>query len=142
MDYLASEVLAQQPAALQEFLLKTSILDRLNGSLCEAVAQQSDLAAPGQTYLAWLEELNLFVVPLDDRREWFRYHQLFRQLLQHQLERRYQRDEIAALHRRASRWFAAHDLLEEAVQHALLADDTGERRADCGAAPSRADESG
>ncbi len=56
MDYLASEVLAQQPAALQEFLVKTSILDRLNGSLCEAVAQQSDLAAPGQTYLAWLEE--------------------------------------------------------------------------------------
>jgi LuxR family transcriptional regulator, maltose regulon positive regulatory protein len=124
MDYFASEVLAQQPAALQEFLVKTSILDRLHGSLCEAVAQQSDLAASGQTYLAWLEDLNLFVVPLDDRREWFRYHQLFRQLLQHQLERRYQRDEIAELHRRASRWFAAHELSEEAVQHALLADDT------------------
>jgi LuxR family maltose regulon positive regulatory protein len=126
MDYLASEVLAQQPAALQEFLIKTSILDRLNGSLCEAVAQQSDLAAPGQTYLAWLDELNLFVVPLDDQREWFRYHQLFRQLLQHQLERRYQRDEIAALHRRASHWLAAHNLLEEAVHHALLADNAAD----------------
>jgi LuxR family maltose regulon positive regulatory protein len=124
MDYFASEVLAQQPAALQEFLIKTSILDRLYGSLCEAVAQASDLAVSGQTYLAWLEELNLFITPLDDRREWFRYHPLFRQLLQHQLERRYQYDEIAELHRRASRWFAAHDLLEEAVQHALLADDT------------------
>jgi ATP/maltotriose-dependent transcriptional regulator MalT len=63
-------------------------------------------------------------VPLDDQREWFRYHQLFRQLLQHQLERRYQRDEIAGLHRQASQWFAAHDQLEEAVQHALLAGDT------------------
>jgi LuxR family transcriptional regulator, maltose regulon positive regulatory protein len=126
MEYLASVVLAQQPTALQEFLAKTSILDRLHGALCEAVAQQSDLAAPGQTYLAWLEELDLFVVPLDEQREWFRYHQLFRQLLQHQLERRYRRDEIAELHRRAGRWFAAHGLLEEAVQHALLADDAAE----------------
>jgi LuxR family transcriptional regulator, maltose regulon positive regulatory protein len=123
MDYFAGEVLAQQPAALQEFLIKTSILDRLNGALCEAVAQQSDLPASGETYLAWLEELNLFVVSLDDQREWFRNHHLFRELLQHQLEHRYSRDEIAALHRRASQWFAAHDLLEEAVQHALLADD-------------------
>ncbi len=122
MDYFASEVLAQQPAALQEFLIKTSILDRLYGSLCEAVAQASDLAVSGQTYLAWLEELNLFITPLDDRREWFRYHPLFRQLLQHQLERRYPRDEIVALHQRASRWLAAHDLLEEAVRHALLTD--------------------
>lgn len=123
LDYFASEVLAQQPAALQEFLVKTSILDRLQGSLCEAVARQSDLAAPGKTYLAWLEELNLFIVPLDDRREWFRYHQLFRQLLRHQLERLYPPSDIAELHRRASRWLAAHDLLEEAVQHALLAAD-------------------
>ncbi len=124
MEYFANEVLAQQPAALQEFLIKTSILDRLQGALCEAVTQQSDLAAPGRTYLDWLEELNLFVVPLDDQREWFRYHQLFQQLLQHQLERRYSRDEINALHRRASQWFVTHELLEEAVQHAVLADDT------------------
>lgn len=123
MDYFAREVLAQQPAALQEFLLKTSILDRLNGALCEAVAHQSDLAVSGQTYLSWLEELNLFIVSLDDRREWFRYHQLFRQLLQHQLEGRYPPDEIAALHRRASGWLAERGLLEEAVQHALLAND-------------------
>lgn len=121
MDYLASEVLAQQPVDLQEFLIKTSILERLHGSLCEAVVQGSEPAAPGQTYLTRLEELNLFITPLDDRREWFRYHPLFRQLLQHQLERRYPRSEIATLHRLASRWLAAHDLLEEAVQHALLA---------------------
>jgi ATP/maltotriose-dependent transcriptional regulator MalT len=81
------------------------------------------LAASGNTYLAWLEELNLFIVPLDDQREWFRYHQLFRQLLRHQLERLYQPSDIAELHRRASRWLAAHGLLEEAVQHALLAND-------------------
>lgn len=124
LDYFASEVLAQQPVPLQEFLVKTSILDRLNGSLCEAVAQQSDLAASGKTYLAWLEELNLFIVPMDDQREWFRYHQLFKQLLRHQLELRYPPGDIAELHRRASRWLAAHDLLEEAVQHALLAADT------------------
>jgi LuxR family transcriptional regulator, maltose regulon positive regulatory protein len=121
MDYFASEVLAQQPAALQEFLIKTSILEQLHGELCEAVAQESDLAASGHTYLAWLVELNLFITPLDDQREWFRHHPLFRQLLQHQLERRYPRDEIAALHQRASRWLAAHNLLEEAVRHALLA---------------------
>ncbi len=126
MDYFASEVLAQQPAALQEFLIKTSVLERLHGPLCEAVAQESNLAASGQTYLAWLEELNLFITPLDDRREWFRYHQLFRQLLQHQLERRYQHDEIAVLHQRASHWLAAHGLLEEAVRHALLADNVAD----------------
>ncbi len=123
MDYLAGEVLAQQTAALQEFLLKTSILDRMSGPLCEAVTGLRDPVSDGQTPLEWLEKINLFIVPLDDQREWFRYHQLLRQLLRHQLERVYQPSDIAELHRRASRWFVAHDLLEEAVQHALLVDD-------------------
>ena len=124
VDYLTSEVLVQQPTALQEFLLKTSILERLNGSLCEAVAQPGDRVTAGQTYLARLEELNLFIVPLDDQREWFRFHHVFQQLLQQQLKRRYPQSEIDELHDRASHWFATHGLLEEAVQHALLADNT------------------
>ena len=124
MNYLVGEVLAQQPAALQDVLLKTSILERLNNALCEAVAQESQLASPGKSYLDWLTERNLFIQPLDDEQEWFRYHHLFRRLLLQQLERRFTRDEIAALHQRASRWFAAHDLLEEALQHAALANDT------------------
>ncbi len=124
MDYLASEVLAQQTAALQEFLLKTSILDRMSGPLCEAVTGLRDPVSDGQTPLEWLEKINLFIVPLDDRREWFRYHQLFQQLLRHQLERRYPRDEIAA--RRAGQWFAMRGLFEEAIRHALLAGDTAD----------------
>jgi LuxR family maltose regulon positive regulatory protein len=117
MDYLAGEVLAQQPNAIQEFLLKTSVLEHFSGPLCEAVTGQGD----GQARLDWLEKNGLFVVPLDAHRQWYRFHNLFQELLQQQMARRYGRDEISALHRRAGAWFAAHDLLEEALRHDLAA---------------------
>ena len=83
----------------------------------------------GRAYLEWLEAGDLFVVPLDDKHEWYRYHHLFQQLLRNQLQRRYEPDEIAAIHSRASAWYAQNDLIDEALSHALSAgDDLGAAR--------------
>jgi LuxR family maltose regulon positive regulatory protein len=132
MDYLASEVLAHQPPAIQEFLLKTSVLERLSGSLCDTVislaqgserSERSDPYRDSQAHLEWLEKSDLFIVALDEHRQWYRYHHLFQELLQQQLASRCSRDEIAELHRRASAWFAAHDQVEEAFHHAFAAGD-------------------
>lgn len=113
-DYLAEDVLEQQPKAVQEFLLKTSLLDRLCGSLCAAVTGQ----AGAEEMLERLERENLFMVALDDRREWFRYHSLFAEFLREALERRYS-NEVEQLHRRAAGWYLRHDLPEAAFRHAL-----------------------
>lgn len=118
MDYLVEEVLRRQPARVRRFLLFTSILERLSASLCDAVTEQPD----SNHLLATVERGNLFVVPLDNQRRWYRYHHLFADVLQaHLLEEH--PHEIAALHRRASVWYADHDLPADAVRHALAAPD-------------------
>ncbi|MFL5656890.1 MAG: hypothetical protein ACJ8CB_22245, partial [Ktedonobacteraceae bacterium] len=118
VDYLTQEVLARQPADVQSFLLQTAILERLCGSLCEAVTGEPE----GQAMLERLEEANLFLLPLDDERRWYRYHQLFAEMLRQRLQR-VQPDRVARLHQRASAWYAQHELIREAVHHALAAPD-------------------
>jgi LuxR family maltose regulon positive regulatory protein len=118
MDYLLEEVLHQQPESLQTFLLRTSILERLCGPLCEAV-----LGAPpgsGQATLEALERANLFIVPLDNERRWYRYHHLFADLLRQRLG---QSTDVAPLHVRASQWYDDQGLDLEAFQHAAAAND-------------------
>jgi LuxR family maltose regulon positive regulatory protein len=118
VDYLTQEVLARQPAGVQSFLIQTAILERLCGSLCEAVTGEPG----GQAMLERLEEANLFLLPLDDERQWYRYHQLFAEMLRQRLQRTHP-DRVARLHQRASAWYAQHDLIREAVHHALAAAD-------------------
>ena len=125
LDYLVEEVLQQQPPNLQSFLLQTSILTRLTGSLCEAVCDL-DKASPnhddGHTLLNQLAKSNLFIVPLDDERRWYRYHHLFADLLQYRLQQE-QAGTIPALHRRASKWHEEHGHIDSAIRHAIAADD-------------------
>lgn len=123
MDYLLDEVLSLQPPLIQEFLLKTSILARLNGPQCEAVTGLGDPVCDGQAYLEWLGQANLFIVALDNQRQWYRYHHLFRQLLQNRLERQADAGQLADLHRRASAWYARNGSVEDAIAHALHAGD-------------------
>ncbi len=120
MDYLLEEVLHQQPASVQTFLLRTSLLDRLCGPLCDAVL--SDPAISGQETLEYLERANLFVVPLDDERRWYRYHHLFADLLRQRL-RRGEGADVTEYHIRASEWYEERDLLFEAFHHAAAAHD-------------------
>ena len=116
--YLTSEVLEQQPADVHDFLICTSILDRLSAGSCRAVTLRHDADA----ILARLARENLFVAALDDERRWFRYHHLFAELLRTELERRYG-DRQIALHRRAARWCEGQGLLDEAIRHLLAAGD-------------------
>ena len=118
VDYLAEEVLARQPEALRTFLLQTSILDRMCGPLCDAVTSRDD----GQEALEYLEHANLFVIPLDEERRWYRYHHLFADVLRQRL-RETDADLLPELHRRASVWFERQGLAAEAVDHALEAHD-------------------
>lgn len=125
IDYLVEEVLAQQPEPVQTFLLQTAILDRLQGSLCEAVmgvTREPGAEDSGQAMLEQVEQANLFLMPLDDSRLWYRYHQLFAEALRHRLQRS-QPDLVPELHRRASTWYEQHGLTREAVHHALTAAD-------------------
>ena len=121
LDYLVSEVLQRQPAGVQDFLLRTAILDRLCGPLCDAVLQNT--SASGQDTLAYLERANLFLVPLDDERRWYRYHHLFGELLRQRLHQHLPAGAIAGLHIRASVWYETNDLELEAFQHAAAAHD-------------------
>ena len=127
LDYLLEEVLQRQSESVQTFLLRTSILDRLCGPLCDAVL--GDPAAAGQVTLEYLERANLFVVPLDNDRRWYRYHHLFADLLRQRLHQRNtsspanEADDVAELHRRASQWLEDHGLEIEAFQHAAAAND-------------------
>lgn len=118
LDYLMDEVLSQQPTAIQDFLLQTSVLGQLCGDLCEALTQQ----AGGQNTLEQLERGNLFVIALDHNRQWFRYHHLFADVLQSRLKQA-QPTQVAVLHHRASVWFERHAQYIEAVQHGLAAQD-------------------
>ena len=115
IDYLASEVLRQQPAEVRSFLQQTAILDRFNASLAEAVTGIED----GQSMLAQIERANLFLIPLDDRRNWYRYHHLFADFLRAELTPA----EQTSLHSRASHWHEEHDSTSEAIKHALAARD-------------------
>ncbi|HSL31519.1 MAG TPA: LuxR C-terminal-related transcriptional regulator [Anaerolineales bacterium] len=130
MDYLLEEVLKQQPASVQTFLLRTSILDSLCGPLCDAVLL--DLVGPtsAQKTLEYLERTNLFIVPLDNQRHWYRYHHLFADLLRQRLQESLdsaslgeERETVAELHLRASRWYEARGLELEAFHHATAAND-------------------
>jgi LuxR family maltose regulon positive regulatory protein len=127
LDYLVEEVLQQQPEHVQTFLLHTSILDRLCGSLCDAVL--SDESASGQKTLEYIEQANLFIVPLDNERRWYRYHHLFADLLRQRLPRSLASSAADAerrmneLHIRASQWYEENGLAIEAFQHAAAAHD-------------------
>ena len=127
LDYLLEEVLQQQPASIQTFLLRTSILDRLCGSLCDAVLL--DPAVSGQETLEYIKQANLFLDPLDNERRWYRYHPLFADLLRQRLQQSTTsptQDEglgVAELHRRASLWCEANDLELDAFHHAAAAND-------------------
>jgi LuxR family maltose regulon positive regulatory protein len=118
LDYLLEEVLQQLSADLLSFLLKTSILDQLTAQLCDYVLERSD----SQKILGQLEGANLFLVPLDDRRQWYRYHHLFAELLRNQLTYAYP-DEVRGLHQRASQWFEDQGYIDEAIAHAFAAKD-------------------
>ena len=124
VDYLVEEVLQRQPEPVRSFLLQTAILDRLNGSLCDAVTGQED----GSAQLEALERGNFFVVPLDDKRHWYRYHHLFAEVLSMHLMAE-QPDQVPALHRRASEWYEQNGSAADAIRHALAAGDF-ERAAD------------
>ena len=119
MDYLTDEVLGGQPEQVREFLLDTSVLDRLSGELCDAVTGR----AGSQAILEQAERAGLFLVPLDEVRGWWRYHHLFADLLRARLQQE-QPGRVQALHRAAAAWSDEHDLADDAMQHALAAGDT------------------
>jgi LuxR family maltose regulon positive regulatory protein len=126
LDYLVEEVLQQQPANIQTFLLRTSILERLCGSLCEAVL--ADHNSSGQVTLEYLEHSNLFIVPLDNERRWYRYHHLFAELLRQRLQQSITTSStgetekgVSELHIRASIWYEENDWALEAFHHATAA---------------------
>jgi len=118
-DYLMSEVVGQLPQERKEFLLQTSLVDRLNASLCNAMTGCNT----SQILLETLEIDNLFILALDDTREWFRYHQLFAEFLRKRLLAEYPEDVVKELHHRASHWFAEHADILSAIDHALAAKD-------------------
>jgi LuxR family maltose regulon positive regulatory protein len=119
LDYLVEEVLDQQSPGIQEFLLRTSILKRMTLPLCDAVTDRED----SQAILTHLEQANLFLIPLDDERRWYRYHHLFADLLCSRLEQQVGAQGLASLHRRASEWYEQNGLITEAVSHMLAAGD-------------------
>lgn len=121
LDYLLEEVLQKQPKAVQKFLLQTSILNRLSGALCDALLQNENPSAQGM--LEQLERANLFVIALDDERNWYRYHHLFRDLLRQRLSQTYSKDEATEMHIRASEWFEHEGEIGESFQHAMSAGD-------------------
>lgn len=115
---MIEEVLEQQPADIQTFLLQTAVLDRFTGSLCDALTGNAD----GHSTLETLERANLFIVPLDVERRWYRYHHLFADLLRQRLHQLYP-DWVPALHQDASIWFEQNGYMDEAIEHALYAED-------------------
>jgi len=117
-DYLTEDVLPHLPEARRQFLLQTSILSRLSGNLCNAVTENDD----GQLMLESLERDNLFIVPLDDNRQWYRYHPLFADFLREALNEQ-SAEKVNELHRRAARWYLSHDLPDQAFHHAIAGND-------------------
>lgn len=120
LDYLTDEVLHRQPEEVRSFLLETSILSELSAPLCNAVGGRDD----ADQILRLLDAANLFLIPLDDVRHWYRYHHLFGSLLQHELTRSASAERLAALHQRAAGWYAENRMPEKALSHAVAAGDT------------------
>jgi LuxR family maltose regulon positive regulatory protein len=126
-DYLIGEVLNTQSPVIRHYLVSTSIVDRFCAPLCDVLCQPD--AEPGkdeingQGFMSSVQQSNLFVIPLDTENRWFRYHHLFQDLLQTQLKARCSPEEIATLHSRSSAWFEAEGLIDEALKHALAAED-------------------
>lgn len=118
LDYLMDEVLQRQPVHIQQFLLQTALLERMSGSLCEALLQETN----AQETLEYLERSNLFLIPLDDERQWYRYHTLFRDVLRARLQATL-RASMPELHRRAGRWYEQHQFQADAIHHTLAAQD-------------------
>ena len=118
LDYLIEEVLEQQPESLQTFMLQTAILDRLTCSLCDAVTGQEN----GQATLEMLDHANLFIVPLDNERRWYRYHPLFADLLRQRLNQT-QSKQLPVLHCKASEWHEQNGFIDKAIEHALKGKD-------------------
>ncbi|MDX2476997.1 MAG: LuxR C-terminal-related transcriptional regulator [Gammaproteobacteria bacterium] len=127
MDYLVSEILSQQPPAMQEQLLKTSILNRFCAPLCDAVCTSdkpsADCEISGEVFLQLLKKYNLFVINLDDEQKWYRYHHLFQNLLSRRLKDHFKTEETDALHVSACDWFTENSHFEEAIKHALMGND-------------------
>ena len=121
VDYLGFEVLDNQPPELREFMIQSSVLERLSGPLCAAVTGNPD----SERLLRRLERENAFVVALDSKREWYRYHHLFAELLRHELART-RPGLVVELHRRASAWYREADAIHEAIEHATAAGDFGD----------------
>ena len=119
VDYFSEEILSNLPAEIQAFLLKTALLDRFSAELCQAVNQNQN----SRMLLEQLERENLFIVPLDNNRQWYRFHTLFSDLLRHRLSRSIPQVEQCELHRRASRWFESNGLEEDALLQALAGQD-------------------
>jgi LuxR family transcriptional regulator, maltose regulon positive regulatory protein len=117
MDYLIEEVLQRQPPEMRDFLFQTSVLEKLNGPLCNAITGQSNC----REILLNLENSKLFMVPLDESREWYRYHHLFAELLRHQLGLKYGEKKAEELHQKASRWYEDSGFPDEAIHHSLAA---------------------
>lgn len=115
IDYLADEVIASQSSEVKSFLRKTAILDRFSAPLCDEITGREN----SKEILRYLEETNLFLIPLDDQREWFRYHHLFLDYLRVDIEEQ----NLVALHIKASQWFLAHGFSSEAVKHAIISGD-------------------
>ncbi|MFN2234663.1 MAG: hypothetical protein ACK2U1_10560, partial [Anaerolineales bacterium] len=134
-EYLFNEILERQSDTLSNCMLKTSILNRFCADLCEAICISETQPAPNRSSLAdfsgvgfleWLQNANLFIIPLDDQREWFRYHHLFQDFLQQQLAQRFAPDEVVEFHAAAGRWYAQNGWIEEALNHFLKANDTSD----------------
>jgi len=119
IDYLMEEVLNKQLEDVQEFLLKTSVLERLTAPLCDTVTGRKD----SQDILLKLEHDNLFIVPIEESRQWYRYEHLFTDLLRHQCESAYGTERVFDLHKQASQWYEDNNLPDEAIHHALAARD-------------------
>jgi LuxR family transcriptional regulator, maltose regulon positive regulatory protein len=120
MDYLIEEVLQRQPETIRNFLLQTSILERLNGPLCDVVTAQ----VGSKSKLEQLQRGNLFLIPLDDKRDWYRYHHLFADVLRMHLMAE-QPEQVSVLHKRASEWFEQNNLMADAIRHVLVGADFG-----------------
>jgi LuxR family maltose regulon positive regulatory protein len=123
MDYIVNEILTSHPQAIQECILKASVLSRFCAPLCDAVCladiDTEECSLIGQELLELLDQANLFVIPLDDERKWFRYHHLFQAVLKRRLKQSFKFEDISKLYKLASSWFAEHGYIEEALSHAL-----------------------
>jgi LuxR family maltose regulon positive regulatory protein len=127
-DYIVHEIISKQPPKIQEFLIRTSLLERFCAPLCDALCipgKERDVCEiGGSAFIHWLIEVNLFIIPLDAHNRWFRYHHLFQQLLRRQLRNKLTEREIGEIHQRAGDWFMEQELMDEALHHRLEQGDT------------------